>query len=236
MRKMIKASKKRQYSEIINENVNNPSSVWKIFKELGATKRNIGNSILSLKINDKTIDNPAEISSEFNKFFVSVASKIKEPVVPSNFDKLSTFCNEKLAENASFSIPTLGHEKVEKYLKNIDITKATGTDTIGPRLLKLAAPYISESLTFICNQSIVNSTFPEKWKEGKVTPLHKNGSREDTNNYRPISVLPVVSKLLEKHVHDSLMAYLTSNSLLHSTQSGFRPNHSCHRDLSLTDD
>ena len=65
MSKMIKASKKRQYSEIINENVNNPSSVWKLFKELGASKRNIGTSIYSVKINDKTIDNPAEISSEF---------------------------------------------------------------------------------------------------------------------------------------------------------------------------
>lgn len=229
--KMIKASKKRQYSEIINENVNNPSSVWKLFKELGASKRNIGTSIFSLKINDKTVDNPSEISSEFNKFFVSVASKIKEPVVPSNFDRLRTFCNEKLTENTSFSIPTLGHEKVEKYLKNIDITKATGVDSIGPRLLKLAAPYISESLTYICNQSIVNSVFPEKWKEGKVTPLHKNGPKDDRNNYRPISVLPVVSKLLEKHVHDSLMVYLSSNNLLHSTQSGFRPNHSCETSL-----
>ena len=229
--KMIKASKKRQYSEIINENVNNPSSVWKLFKELGASKRNIGSSIFSIRINDKTIDNPSEISSEFNKFFVSVASKIKEPVVPSNFDRLRTFCNEKLTENTSFSIPTLGHEKVEKYLKNIDITKATGVDTIGPRLLKLAAPYISESLTFICNQSIVKSVFPKKWKEGKVTPLHKKGAKDDTNNYRPISVLPVVSKLLEKHVHDSLMAYLSSNSLLHSTQSGFQPNHSCETSL-----
>ena len=229
--KMIKASKTRQYSEIINENVNNPSSVWKLFKELGASKHYIGSSIFSIKINDKTIDNPSEISTEFNKFFVSVASKIKEPVVPSNFDRLRTFCNEKLTENTSFSIPTLGHEKVEKYLKNIDITKATGVDTIGPRLLKLAAPYISESLTFICNQSIVKSVFPKKWKEGKVTPLHKNGAKDDTNNYRPISVLPVVSKLLEKHVHDSLMAYLFSNSLLHSTQSGFRPNHSCETSL-----
>ena len=74
MSKMIKAAKKRQYSEIINENVNNPSSVWKLFKELGASKRNIGTSIYSVKINDKTIDNPAEISSEFNKFFVPIAS------------------------------------------------------------------------------------------------------------------------------------------------------------------
>ena len=94
-------------------------------------------------------------------------------------------------------------------------------------MLKLAAPYISDSLTYICNQSIINSTFPEKWKEGKVSPLHKSGPKDDTNNYRPISVLPVLSKLLEKHIHDTLMFYLTSNNLLHSTQSGFRPNHSC---------
>ena len=225
--KMIKFSKKQQYSEIINENVNNPSSVWKLFKELGASKRNTGTSIFSLKVNDKIIENSSEIATEFNRFFVSVASKIKEPIVSSNFDTLKIFCKDKLSENTSFSIPSIAHEKVEKYLKNIDITKATGTDNIGPRLLKLAAPYISDSLTYICNQSIINSTFPEKWKEGKVSPLHKSGPKEDTNNYRPISVLPVLSKLLEKHIHDTLMFYLTSNNLLHSTQSGFRPNHSC---------
>ena len=65
---MITTSKKRQYSEIINENVNNPFSVWKLFKEFGASKRNIGTSIFSLKIDDKTIVNPSEISSELNKF------------------------------------------------------------------------------------------------------------------------------------------------------------------------
>ena len=163
--------------------------------------------------------------------FCVCTSKIKEPIAPSNFDTLRTFCNEKLPENTSFSILTLGHEKAEKYLKNIDITKATGADSIGPTLLKLAAPYISKCLTFICNQSIINSIFPEKWKEGKVTPLYKNGPKDDANNYKPISVLPVSSKLLEKHVHDSLMVYLSSNSLLHSTPTGFRPNHSCETSL-----
>ena len=80
---------------------------------------------------------------------------------------------------------------------------------------------------YICNQSILTSTFPDKRKEGKVRPLHKNSPKDDTNDYRPISVLPVISKVLEKHVHDSLMTYFTSHKLLHSTQSGFRPNHSC---------
>ena len=60
----------------------------------------------------------------------------------------------------------MSHEKFEKFLKNINITKATGSDNIGPRLFKIAAPFISDSITYICNQSIITSTFPDKWKEG----------------------------------------------------------------------
>ena len=71
------------------------------------------------------------------------------------------------------------------------------------------------------------STFPRKWKEAKVSPLHKNGPHDDVNNYRPISILPVLSKVLEKYVHDCLSVYLDENNSLHRTQSGFRSQHSC---------
>ena len=98
---------------------------------------------------------------------------------------------------------------------------------IGPRLLKVAAPYIADEVTFICNHSIINSVFPSKWKEAKVTPLFKNGPHEEVNNYRPISILPVLSKVLEKHVHESLSEFLHTYNLLHKTQSGFRAQHSC---------
>ena len=73
---------------------------------------------------------------------MTVASKIKEPIETSNFDKLQKFCNEKIPADTYFSIPDISCEKVEKYLKNIDLTKSTGLDNIGPRLLKLAAPFI----------------------------------------------------------------------------------------------
>ena len=98
---------------------------------------------------------------------------------------------------------------------------------IGPRLLKHAAPFIADEVTFICNHSINNSFFPSRWKEAKVTPLHKDGPHEEVNNYRPISILPVMSKILEKHVHDSLADFLHHFKLLHKTQSGFRTQHSC---------
>ena len=113
---------------------------------------------------------------------------------------------------------------------------STGTDNIGARLLKLAAPYIAEDITFICNKSIASSCFPDKWKEAKVSPLHKSGPLEDINNYRPISILPVLSKVLERHVSDSLTKYLNEDDLLHKTQSGFRTNHSCETALNFMSD
>ena len=176
------------------------------------------------------------IANTFNDFFVNVASKIKEPITPSNHDKLKDFCSSKISQNTSFVIPTINKEKVLKHLSNVDVSKATGSDNIGTRLLKLAASHIADDITFICNSSINSNCFPDKWKEAKVSPLHKNGPIEEINNYRPISILPVLSKALEKHVSDSLTLYLNENNLLHKTQSGFRPHHSCETALNFMTD
>ena len=68
--------------------------------------------------------------------------------------------------------------------------------------------------------------FPSRWKTAKVTPLHKGGDVDDVSNFRPISVLPVLSKVIERHIHDALYNYLTDNSLIYPRQSGFRKRHS----------
>ena len=82
--------------------------------------------------------------------------------MPCEYDKLQQFCNEKLPSDTQFSLPKVSHEKVEEFLRNINVTKATGSDNFGPRLLKIAAPFISDSITYICNQSILTSIFPDK--------------------------------------------------------------------------
>lgn len=225
--KLIKQSKKAQYTAIIDENNNNPNSVWKLFKEIGVNKQKSTTSIPTVRIDGKETEDHTIMANAFNKFFVSIASNLKEPTENSNFDKLKAFCDNQVSDGTVFTIPEISIQYVEKFLKHINLSKATGCDNIGPRLLKIAAPYIAQSITHICNQSIKTSHFPRKWKEAKVTPLHKGGPKDDLNNYRPISILPVISKLLEKHVHDALMAFLTKFQLLHKNQSGFRPNHSC---------
>ena len=226
--KLINNSKKAQYQRFIENNKGNPSSIYKIFKEVGAGKgRRNQPAATSIKVGDTLIEDPTEMANEFNTFFVNIASKVKEPTINTNHEKLREFCHSKLPADTKFIIPPISNEYVSKFLSNIDINKSTGTDKIGPRLLKLAAPYITDEIMFICNHSISNSVFPSKWKEAKVAPLHKNGSHEEVNNYRPISILPVLSKVLEKHVHASLSDFLHEHSLLHKTQSGFRAKHSC---------
>ena len=87
--------------------------------------------------------------------------------------------------------------------------KATGNDGVSAKLLRIAAPAIADSLCKLINFCIEKQTFPTKWKVGKVTPIYKGqGNRDDKNNYRPITVLPILSKLLEKHICDHLCDFL----------------------------
>ena len=104
--------------------------------------------------------------------------------------------------------------------------KGTGLDKISSRLLKLLATVISPSVTYLINISLKSGIVPYIWKKAKVTPIHKDGPRSDPSNYRPISVLPILSKILERCVLDQLYQYLDNNNLISQWQSGFRPNFS----------
>ena len=107
-----------------------------------------------------------------------------------------------------------------------------GPDDIPARLLKPAIPYIVESLTYIYNLGIQKSVFPKMFKTAKVVPLPKHTDRSDPNNLRPISLLSVLSKRLERHIHNHLSNFIENRSLFSHLQSGFRSKHSCHTPLS----
>ncbi len=104
--------------------------------------------------------------------------------------------------------------------------KAVGLDRLPGRLLRAAAPIISEPLAYIRNLSLQSGKFFSEWKHAKALPLLKSGPAKETNNYRSISILPILSKLLECFVHSSFSDYLEEHNLLTIAQSGFRRLHS----------
>ncbi len=115
---------------------------------------------------------------------------------------------------------------VYKLLKKLDTTKATGPDNIGNTLLKKCAPSLAGILTRIFNFSLTMGHFPDSWKIAHITPIHKKGSVHDYKMYRPVSLLPCVSKVFEKLVFKEVYAHLKSNGLISKFQSGFTPGDS----------
>ena len=109
----------------------------------------------------------------------------------------------------------------------LNVNKSTGLDGIGPRILKLSAPIITNVITHIVNVSISTNKFPSMLKNAKLTPVYKNGDKTIPENYRPISILPTLSKIIERQVTNSVLNYLNANNIIHSQQSGFRQSHSC---------
>ena len=113
-----------------------------------------------------------------------------------------------------------------KQLRGLKTGKAVGLDNIPPRLLKDSACIVATPLTTIINASLRQGIVPDDWKSARVTPLFKKGKVEDLDSYRPISVLPIVSKLLERAVHTQLGEYLKEHNILSPYQCGFRKAHS----------
>ena len=126
----------------------------------------------------------------------------------------------------SYCIPPISENFVRTGLQQLSTNKATGLDDLSSYFLKIAASSISPSLTAIFNLSISSGVFPNLWKTANVSPLHKDGSLFDRSNYRPISVLAVVSKILERHVHQTFYYFLSQHDLLLDSQFGFRSSRS----------
>ena len=147
-----------------------------------------------------------------------------------NFTILENCVNAKLLPGTDYNIPPISHAFVFKFLSSLKFSKATGLGGISAKYLKMLTPYITDSIVKLCNVSIAEGQFPDSWK---IIPLFKKGSDADVNNYRPISILPVVSEIIEKHIALSFYAFLNNNNLLHQRQSGFCYNHSCQTALTL---
>lgn len=151
----------------------------------------------------------SKIANAFNKHFVSIDPKLAEEIrtEPNDFR-------------------TVDIQYILRALTELKNGKASGPDRIPVGLVKDASEFITLPLTLIYNSSLTSGVFPYIWKVAKVTPIFNSGARDDVNNYRPISVLSIFGRILEKIVHDRLIHYFNEKQLLTKNQLAFRKLHS----------
>ena len=128
-----------------------------------------------------------------------------------------------------FDLPVIDIEFVKKEIKGFPITKATGNDGLSVKILKHVCNIniVIDTLTYLYNLSLTTGVVPAAWKIARIQPIFKSGDKFQVCNYRPIAILPVLSKIIEKAVNKNLLEYLSEKRLLNPKQFGFRPNHSC---------
>ena len=155
-----------------------------------------------------------------NDFCVSIGPKLSQKWGQSQWSYHGIYSNNEIPEMTTNNI------EVRQLCLLIDITKSSAIPGLSSRILKDAFLCLIPQITFIFNLSFSTQIFPDEWKLTNVIPLPKEGDLTKCTNYRPISLLPLPGKLLEKIVHDRISNYLENHTLLDPNQGGFRKNNS----------
>ena len=188
--------------------------MWKTIKSLTGGKQN-AQSVSCFKEGDCIIDDKKGMADLFNIHFASTAGSLRStlPSANWNFDNLHNFVNSRKHPDVLFPVPTVTPSIVKTIFLSISPDQAVGIHCIRSHLLRIAAPEIVPSVAWLRNIFIENGVFLKWWKKAKVTPLFKGGKTDDSSNF-PLSVLPVLSKVVECYIHDCFYASLSENNLI----------------------
>ena len=201
----VRITKQSYYNNAFQENKGKMRNSWRVINEL--TFRKVKNSsIKEIKLNDKSIHDSPELSETFNSHFATIGPKLANNISQNSDSSYLNYLWKKIILSSYVSLIIL---KFSKYCPNYAKLKPLVWTKFLQDFLKECLDLITASLCSIFNRSITSGIFPEEWKCAKVTPLFKNGQRSDLNNYRPISVTPIVAKVFERIIYDQLYAYLT---------------------------
>lgn len=220
---MIKRAQREYYDSELQKSKNDSRKMWATLKHLTNKRRH-------------AFIPPDLTAQQFNKYFVnigkSLGSKFDDETIPEWED------NHTINAPNTFKITTINIASTSKYIKKLPDRSNLDLLYMDSKLLRISADIIAPFVTKMFNLSITSGKVPSDWKIARVTPVYKNkGSHSDICNYRPISVVTHLSKLLESCIQTQLMDYLEDNKLITPDQSAFMRKHSTQTSLhKLMDD
>ena len=226
----IRKAKREFILDELEANANNCKKFWKVIREVVPSNKKQDRQDILLKDGDRKVEKE-DVAGFINDFFINVGnvsptegadiSIVEETVDQTWNDNVSVGDSPEINEFRRIS-----KSEVHRVVKDINVSKSSGLTNISSFIIKEAFLAILPEVTHLFNLSLETSTFPVEWRKAMVVPIPKTGDLTSVQNYRPISLLPLPGKILEKLVHFQLTDYLEKNSLLAEIQHGFRSNHS----------
>ena len=209
----------------------NGKKLWQLINRVIGKETNKLNSIESLRINNLITYDGETITNTFNDFFATVGPNLAKKQKCSAPD-LKTYLQGLSLHHNSIFLTLTTREEILGLLKGLPNKTTSGYDNINNLLLKQLSTAIVGPLEIIFNKSIEEGSFPENMKKADIVPLHKNKDKQDCSNYRPISLLITISKLLEKVMYSRVYRFLENTDQIYPSQYGFRTSHSCENAIS----
>lgn len=216
--------KQSYFSDLLSNHKNDSKQLWKIVNSLSG--RDKTESMPPSFVKDGlTVSCKKEIVDNFNEFFANVGPRTCAgiPSVPESFEdylRKTPNCQQSMWLNP------VDPAEVREMIHNLKNSSSCGTDQLTTRLVKALKETIAEPLAILINKSFLEGVFPDVFKISKITPIYKKGDKCQFDNYRPIALLSVVSKVVETAVHKRLQSFLHTTNFFSNNQYGFRSNHS----------
>ena len=219
--RLIRSSIHHHYCTEIRNIQGNTKHMWKTINNLISKSKKSSNTTEIRDKNGETI-HKTDIPNAFNNHFTDLGYFLSQNISNCSLPPES-YVRESTQE---FTFCDVTEQEVYQLLSSLSPTKASGLDRLPAKLIKLASPYITKSLTIIFNRSLSTGIFPCEWKIARVIPIYKSGPKFNMDNYRPISIISVIAKTMEKLAHNQIYSSLQSANILTNSQHGFRPLHS----------
>ena len=226
LQRVKRTAKRSHYYDQCVQHKGNTKKLWKTINHVIHRTNNKTEVIEKLKINNLDEHRGDMIADEFASYFVTIGKKYSTNM-PNSRKGLTDYLKAIQRNSKSIFITPITKIEIEKYINNLKPKKSSGLDKIDNILIKELRDLISEPLAIIYSNSLTEGVFPDRMKTSKVIPLYKNKGKDETNNYRPISLLLTISKILEKAMYQRVYSFLCATHQLYISQYGFRKNHAC---------
>ena len=221
----IETTKRKYYFEIFKKYKNDMKNTWKTINETLSRHKREQKVPTSIICENKIINDPMSIANAFNDYFANIGANLVSTINANdnneNYKQYLTIPSNKVC-----IFNAITEYQVIEIIDKMENKSSSGHDSISNKIIKFCKDQISKTLTIIINQMLHSGIFPTNLKISKIIPLHKKSDVNLLSNYRPISLLPTLSKIFERVIYNQLYTYFDHNNLLNEQQYGFRSKHS----------